>query len=190
MVVDEVIDLEVEYADGETATITGTHEHPFYVPAVDRYVKLGELEPGTVLRTDAGGEAVVVDLTRHAGEFQVFNIEVAEAHNYFVRGAGFDGPGVLVHNKAVESALKIARDGGKHKGFLKQAEGMTSAQRGRTSKSLQKQIEKHEAKIDNPADFVDDWDGMSPQHQEGLVKHWQKEIDNFTKQQQILHALE
>ena len=110
MVVDEVIDLQLEYADGETATITGTHEHPFYVPAVDQYVKLGELEPGTVLRTDARGEAAVVGLARHEGEFEVFNIEVGEAHNYFVRGPGFDGPGVLVYNKPMK--LPVSFTGG------------------------------------------------------------------------------
>ena len=99
IVVDEVIDLRVAYVDGQDTVITGTREHPFYLPAVDRYVPLGELEPGAVLRTDAGSDAVVVGLTRRDGEFEVFNIEVGEAHNYFVRGARLDGSGILVHNK-------------------------------------------------------------------------------------------
>jgi len=99
MVANEVLDLQVAFPDGEKAIITGTHDHPFFVPALDRYLPLGELEPGTVLLTSANGEAVVVDVARRMGDFEVFNIEVAEAHTYFVRGAGIKLPGVLVHNK-------------------------------------------------------------------------------------------
>jgi hypothetical protein len=129
MVADEVIDLRVTYPSGETAVITGTQEHPFYVPAVATYVRLGELEPGAVLRTDSGGEAVVVDLTRHDGEFEVFNIEVAEAHNYFVRGAGFDGPGVLVHNKPVRVPKPEAKYLGSKKHGLGWKEGPATAKK-------------------------------------------------------------
>ncbi|HHH27289.1 MAG TPA: hypothetical protein ENK57_02925 [Polyangiaceae bacterium] len=72
----------------------------------------GELEAGTVLRTDAGGEAVVVELNRRQGHFTVFNLEVAEAHCYFVRGDGSDGPGVLVHNKPMKSLLTASKAAG------------------------------------------------------------------------------
>jgi hypothetical protein len=81
------------------------------------------------LRTDSGGEAVVVDLTRHDGEFEVFNIEVAEAHNYFVRGAGFDGPGVLVHNKPVRVPKPEAKYLGSKKHGLGWKEGPATAKK-------------------------------------------------------------
>ena len=79
--------------------LTGTDEHPFWVEAEAAWVKLGELAEGDVLTTDGGGEAVVVGLTVKPGATEVFNIEVAGPHNYFVRAGGSDGPGVLVHNK-------------------------------------------------------------------------------------------
>jgi hypothetical protein len=79
--------------------LTGTHEHPFWVEAEQSWVPLGELAAGDVLSTDGGGRAVVVGLTVRPGATEVFNIEVAGPHNYFVRADGGDGPGVLVHNK-------------------------------------------------------------------------------------------
>ncbi|MEO0599867.1 MAG: hypothetical protein AAF211_00430 [Myxococcota bacterium] len=48
-IVPEVIDADIEYADGSTDTLTGTPNHPFWVDAVRDYVPLGKLEVGTVL---------------------------------------------------------------------------------------------------------------------------------------------
>ena len=94
----EVIDAEVSYADGTTDTLTGTPNHPFWVPAVNDYVALEDLEVGTVLRTYGGSEATVLGLTWKPGEVEVYDIEVEGLHNFFVRGPGSDAPGVLVHN--------------------------------------------------------------------------------------------
>lgn len=80
------------------------------MPAVGDYVELQDLEVGTVLRTyGAGlegpghggavsGAATVLGLTWKPGEVEVYDIEVEGLHNFFVRGAGSDAPGVLVHN--------------------------------------------------------------------------------------------
>ena len=51
----EVIDAEVSYEDGSSDRLTGTPNHPFWVPAVQDYVPLGELEVGTVLHVQGGG---------------------------------------------------------------------------------------------------------------------------------------
>jgi hypothetical protein len=33
--------------------------------------------------------------------------------------------------------------------------------------------------VDNPLIHVPDWNKLSPQHQQGLIRHWEKEISNF-----------
>ncbi|MBX2801355.1 MAG: HINT domain-containing protein [Myxococcales bacterium] len=92
-----VVDLVVTGPDG-SETITGTPEHPFWIPEVGDYMAMGDLDVGTVLRTVGGGEARVVSMDWHEGHFEVFNFEVEDAHNYYVRAPGSDGAGVLVHN--------------------------------------------------------------------------------------------
>ncbi len=96
---DTLVDITVRYTDsGKEDTISGTPEHPFFVPAVEDYVAMSELGTGTVLRTTDGSEATVVASNTRHGNFGVFNLEVENTHNYFVSAPGFDGPGVLVHN--------------------------------------------------------------------------------------------
>jgi len=122
-----VIDAEVSYADGTRDTLTGTPNHPFWVDAVRDYVPLGELEVGTVLHVQGGGEAILVSKTWRQGEFvaersdvgespersggtvRVFDFEVEGLHNFYVRGEGSDAAGVLVHNstKLADDALVV-----------------------------------------------------------------------------------
>ncbi|MFT4624396.1 MAG: YD repeat-containing protein [Myxococcota bacterium] len=99
----EVIDAEVAYADGTTDVLTGTPNHPFWVDAVRDYVPLGELELGTSLHVQGGGEAILVGKTWRQGDVEVFDFEVRAdrvdgPHNFYVRGEGADARGVLVHN--------------------------------------------------------------------------------------------
>ncbi|WPB79530.1 polymorphic toxin-type HINT domain-containing protein [Archangium violaceum] len=96
---DTLVELTVRYgATGREDTLSGTPEHPFFVPAAGDYIAMGRLAPGTVLLTPDGSEATVVTTTTHPGDAEVFNFEVEQAHNYFVSAPGSDGPGVLVHN--------------------------------------------------------------------------------------------
>ena len=62
------------------------------------YVPLGELEVGTELHVQGGGDAILVSKTWRQGDFEVFDFEVAGLHNFYVRGAGADAAGVIVHN--------------------------------------------------------------------------------------------
>ena len=94
----DVIDAQITYADGTVDLLTGTPNHPFWVPAVRDYVPLGELEIGTVLHVQGGGEAILVSKTWRQGDFEVFDFEVEGLHNFYVRGEGSDAAGVLVHN--------------------------------------------------------------------------------------------
>jgi hypothetical protein len=97
---DTLVVLTIRHTEnGNEDTISGTPEHPFFVPAINDYVAMGKLTPGTVLRTTDGSKATVVTSTTRHGDFEVFNLEVEHAHNYFVSAPGSDGPGVLVHNE-------------------------------------------------------------------------------------------
>ena len=49
----------------------------------------------------------------------------------------------------------------------------------RAIRKYQKRIDEHIKKITNPAEYVENWDGRDVREQDGLKKHWQKEIDNF-----------
>jgi hypothetical protein len=85
--------------------------------------------------------------------------------------------------------LEIAKAGGRHSGFLRQAQSWTRTQLERASNSFQRQIELHEAKVANPGNFVENWGDLDPRAQTGLVRHWESEISNFVQQQQIVHEL-
>jgi len=61
-------------------------------------VEAAALETGVVLQTFGGSQATVLGLSFEAGAEEVFNFEVASAHNYFVVAREGVGPGVLVHN--------------------------------------------------------------------------------------------
>jgi len=116
-----VYDLMVTFATGEVDEISGTEEHPFWVPSTSTWVALSELTPGTVIQTESGGQAQVMELSerphthKQAAGVPVFNFEVAadrwpELHNYFVRGVDGDGPGVLVHNGCGQTSRGARRE--------------------------------------------------------------------------------
>lgn len=96
------IDLEDE---GEVFTIEATPEHPFYVSEIDQYVPAYRLTSARGLRSSTGLTTRVQTCEVQSGNVQVFNIEVAGAHNYFV-SAPNGGPTVLVHNACVTPGPK------------------------------------------------------------------------------------
>lgn len=49
----------------------------------------------------------------------------------------------------------------------------------RAIKKYQKRIDEHNEKIKNPEKYVEDWQSLSSMKQEGLKRHWNKEIRNF-----------
>ena len=49
----------------------------------------------------------------------------------------------------------------------------------RAIRKYQARIEEHEAKIKNPKEIYPEWDTYDPRYQEGLKRHWNKEIRNF-----------
>lgn len=51
----------------------------------------------------------------------------------------------------------------------------------RALRNYQKRIDEHKLKISNPEKYVDDWENYNERRKQGLIKHWQKEINNFEK---------
>jgi len=68
------------------------------VPAREAFVPLGDLRPGAILRTTAGGEAAVRRVRALSEGAPVYNIEVAHTHTYFAGGDALARGEVLVHN--------------------------------------------------------------------------------------------
>lgn len=96
---DVLVDLTVRYLDGGGEhVITGTPDHPFYLPATHSYVALGALPEGAILLTRDGVAARVESASSRLGHFVVYNFAVAKEHNYFVLGSNDPPSGVLVHN--------------------------------------------------------------------------------------------
>jgi hypothetical protein len=83
-----VLDIRV----GNTV-ITGTPEHPFWVVG-HGWRPAGELQPGSTLLTADGRELRVASVRRREGSFKVYNLEVSDAHTYYVSPLG-----ILVHNE-------------------------------------------------------------------------------------------
>jgi hypothetical protein len=78
-------------------TIKTTAEHPFYVPAQERFVPAGELQVGDLLVSSLGTLIPIESITSLNEITTVYNLRVADYHTYFVGGAlwGWD---VWVHN--------------------------------------------------------------------------------------------
>jgi RHS repeat-associated protein len=85
--------------DLESATITCSPEHPFWVVG-QGWQEAEELKPGFLLLTKDGLAVPIISIRRREGCFTVYNIEVEEFHTYYVSDLG-----ILVHNKSAISRL-------------------------------------------------------------------------------------
>ena len=62
-----------------------------------------------------------------------------------------------------------------NKGILKQSDSHLQ----KSIASWSDNIAEHQAKIANPRKYDSEWDKKSAAHQAGMIKHWQKEVQNF-----------
>ncbi|GAA1750459.1 hypothetical protein GCM10009747_04750 [Agromyces humatus] len=88
------ISIAAQGGDG-AGTVVATDGHPFWVPAIGRWVDAGDLLPGDWLSTSAGTLVQVTAVAHDHREQAVHNLTVADTHTYFVAAAG---DAVLVHN--------------------------------------------------------------------------------------------
>lgn len=63
----------------------------------------------------------------------------------------------------------------------KDIENQNSNSLKRAIKKYKANIIEHNNKIQNPREYIPDWDSKDIREQEGLIKHWKKEIRNFNK---------
>jgi hypothetical protein len=86
-------------------------------------------------------------------------------------------------------AFDTAAAGGRHAGFLENYVGRSEEELQKGVDSLQRQIDLHQGKIANPADYLDNWSGLDPRQQTGLVSKWGRDIQRLQEQRDILRAL-
>ena len=60
-------------------------------------------------------------------------------------------------------------------------ENQTSAQLRKGIRSLNKDLELHLDKIENPEKYCTDWNFKDEREKIGLIKHWRHEIKNFAE---------
>ncbi len=93
--VELTVDTDGDKGD-ETATISGTENHPFWVPDLGEWVTAGELEAGSMLQTGAGTHVKIESVRKWTAQDQrVHNLTVDGLHTYYVTARNTP---VLVHN--------------------------------------------------------------------------------------------
>ncbi|GLX99506.1 polymorphic toxin-type HINT domain-containing protein [Herbidospora sp. NBRC 101105] len=87
----DLVDITVDGGQ----TITATAGHPFWAPALKKWVPAENLTAGTLLLTAAGTHLQVAKVAERAAVQRVHNLTVADLHTYFVLAGSSP---VLVHN--------------------------------------------------------------------------------------------
>ncbi|WP_329392110.1 RHS repeat-associated core domain-containing protein [Streptomyces sp. NBC_01716] len=89
----QLVDITLD--TGKTSTVTATDGHPFWVPALGRWIEAGELTTGQWLQTSSGTWVQISAVTHHTKRTTVYNLTVNDLHTYYVLAG--DTP-VLAHN--------------------------------------------------------------------------------------------
>ncbi|MGY3678329.1 RHS repeat-associated protein [Streptomyces sp. TE33382] len=89
----QLVDITLD--TGTTHTLTATDGHPFWVPALNRWIEADQLTAGQWLQTSNGTWVQITAVTHHTTTTTVYNLTVADLHTYYVLAG--ETP-VLVHN--------------------------------------------------------------------------------------------
>lgn len=94
---------------------------------------------------------------------------------------------------ATAATLQVARAvhaqaaaGGKHAGLLNRLKDEGPKQLRKAVASQQKRLDAHLAKLADPASVVPDWAQRSPLYQQGLLKKWQREVEDAREQIMVI----
>ena len=87
---------------GEGRTLSGTADHPFYLPAFDAYLPMEELQEGYQVLDQSGALLEVQSVVDTGAVADTYDFQVAGQHNYFAGG-------VLVHNSGGTAARGVLR---------------------------------------------------------------------------------
>ncbi|MDK0520034.1 polymorphic toxin-type HINT domain-containing protein [Streptomyces sp. ML-6] len=89
----QLVDITLD--TGASHSLTATDGHPFWVPALNRWIEADELTAGQWLRTSSGTWVQITAVTRRTTSTTVYNLTVANFHTYYVLAGSTP---VLVHN--------------------------------------------------------------------------------------------
>ena len=124
-------------------------------------------------RSEAWAENFAAYMDRGANKGKVPKEISDMIENYFKESvAKASGSGII---KGKGSTLKMDLQFFAEKDIKNQQSGSLK----RAIRKYQARIEEHEAKIKNPKEIYPEWDTYDPRYQEGLKRHWNKEIRNF-----------
>ncbi|GIF36640.1 hypothetical protein Axi01nite_09510 [Actinoplanes xinjiangensis] len=98
----KLVDVTIDTGDDRPATITATHNHPFWVPALSEWIVAEKLSPQQWLRTSAGTHVQITAIRHHAADARVHNLTVADVHTYYVVA---NSTAILVHNCFRQDAI-------------------------------------------------------------------------------------
>lgn len=87
------------------------------------------------------------------------------------------------------SAYDIARAGGRHAGTLRNYAGRSAKEIARGIRGYRRQVAEHLDKLRNPAKYVDDWAGRSPEYQKGLLRKWANDAKRNRELAELLEDL-
>ncbi|WP_307679891.1 RHS repeat-associated core domain-containing protein [Streptomyces sp. V4I2] len=94
----QLVDITVDTDDtagSESATVTATDGHPFWVPALHQWLDAADLTAGQWLQTSAGTWIQITAIRHHTQSTAVYNLTVDDLHTYFVTAGSQD---LLTHN--------------------------------------------------------------------------------------------
>ncbi|MFE3688053.1 polymorphic toxin-type HINT domain-containing protein [Streptomyces sp. NPDC059095] len=91
----QLIDITTTGTDGKTGHVTATDGHPFWAPALRKWLTAAELKAGQWLQTSSGTWTQVSATHHHTQTTTVYNLTVGDLHTYYVVAGATP---VLVHN--------------------------------------------------------------------------------------------
>ncbi|MFD3483256.1 RHS repeat-associated core domain-containing protein [Streptomyces sp. NPDC058665] len=96
--------VDITLTGGKTNTVTATDGHPFWVPALGRWINADELTTGQWLQTSNGTWTQITAVTHHTKRTTVYNLTVDDLHTYYALAG--ETP-ILVHNADAGCATKL-----------------------------------------------------------------------------------
>ena len=109
-------------------------------------------------------------------------------------GGGLGGddiifPGIKIIDES-NTAFKVAAEGGRHSGFLKNYLDKSVDELEKGIESFGEQIQEHLDKIDDPHSAIEGFKDLDPRQQKALIeKKWPSDINRLQEQQDILKGL-
>ena len=124
--------------------------------------------------TQAKMHQLGIQLPDKYGSDYAYSSQVLEIiDKYFKKNVENSGKSGIIKERDTTQGIGIQYFA--NKGILKQSD----AHLKKSIASWSENIAEHQAKIADPRKYDSEWDSKSEAHKAGLIKHWQKEIQNF-----------